>query len=97
MTKHFDRRAAYLAGSEQLPEGDERVLVMPLSADERVAIRRRCLDAAHSLKREAELAWQAGGPKLSTDERMSIARDIEQAEQMLASVEALDRLVARSG
>lgn len=95
MNKHINLRASYLAGGEQLPEEDERVLVMPLSADERADIRKRCLKAAIDLKREAERAWQMGGPKLSTDARMSIARDIEQAEQMLASVEALERLDAK--
>jgi hypothetical protein len=95
MNKHINLRASYLAGGEQLPEDDERILVMPLSSEERADIRKRCLDAARNLKREAELAWQAGGPKLSTEQRMSIARDIDQAEQMLASVEALERLEAR--
>lgn len=84
-------RETYIDSADISDEEELRVLLeMPLTEDERRAIRERARKAATQLETEATDLWGRMGTKLSTDARMAIARSLDQAGELRKMADALE-------
>lgn len=68
------------------------VIEFPLTEQERIRIRNRVRGAADNLEKWAAEAWDRHGENLTTEARMAIVRQIDQAQRLRAQADALMEL-----